>query len=59
MVNEIIQPKATNCIVIGTPDGDLTEESEVAATFKKFFVDKISALKANIDTKNYSYDSNM
>ena len=41
MVNEIIQPKATNCIVIGTPDGDLTEESEVAATFKKFFVDKI------------------
>ena len=59
MVNEIIQPKATNCIVIGTPDGDLTEEPEVAVTFNKFFVEKISVLKANIDTKNYSYDPNL
>ena len=59
MVNEIIQPKATNCIVIGTSDEDLTEEPDMAATFNKFFVEKISVLKANIDTKNYSYDPNM
>ena len=50
VVNEIIKPKATNCIVIGTPDGDLTEEPEVAVTFNKFFIDSI--LMTSIDTKN-------
>ena len=49
VVNEIIRPKSTNKITIRTPEGDLTDETDVAATFNIFFVDKISTLKETID----------
>ena len=56
VVNDIIKPKNQAPITIRTTDtGDITDEKEVAEAFNKFFIDKISNLKANIDP-NYIKD---
>ena len=56
VVNDIIKPKNSAPITIRTSaDEDITDETEVAEAFNKFFVDKISNLKANIDP-NYVKD---
>ena len=49
IVNEIIKPRSQNSIKINTPKGETSNESEVAETLNNFFVEKINALKANID----------
>ena len=49
VINEIIKPKSTVTITISTPEGELTDEREIATAFNEYFVDKISKLKENID----------
>ena len=49
IVNDIIRPKSEAKIVISTPDGDVSDDQEVAENFNRFFVDKIEKLKENID----------
>ena len=49
VVNDIIKPKNSTPITIRTVAGDVTDEAKVAESFNKFFVEKISNLKASID----------
>ena len=49
VINEIISPRSPVTITITTPEGELTDEREIATAFNKYFVDKISKLKENID----------
>jgi hypothetical protein len=49
VVNEILKPNGTTKLTIASPDGDLSEEIEVADSFNKYFVDKIRDLKESID----------
>ena len=49
VVNEIIKPKSNVTIVITGPEGEITDEQEVADAFNSFFVKKISDLKEKID----------
>ena len=48
-MNEIIKPRSSPKIVLATPEGDLSDDLEVATKFNKFFVDKIENLKEKID----------
>ena len=49
VINEIIKPRSPVTITITTPEGELTDELEIATAFNEYFVDKISKLKENID----------
>ena len=49
VVNEIIRPKSQVKITITTPNGDVSEELDVANTFNTYIVEKISLLKENIN----------
>ena len=49
VVNEIMRPNVSIKITIRTPGGEQTEEQDVANSFNKFFVKKISDLKEAID----------
>jgi hypothetical protein len=45
MVNGIIKTKAQVTIVINGPNGEISEQQEVADAFNLYFVNKISDLK--------------
>ena len=49
IVNEIVKPKSQTNIVINGPNGETSDEQEVADLFNTYFVEKISALKENIN----------
>ena len=49
IVNDIVKPKSSIIIIITGPDGDISDEQEVADAFNTFFVKKIEDLKAKID----------
>ena len=44
-----VKPRSEAKIVINGPNGDITEEQEVADVFNTFFVKKIADLKESID----------
>ena len=50
IVNEIVKPCERVTIVINGPNGEVTNESEVADIFNSYFVTKISNLKEKIDS---------
>ena len=49
VVNEIIKPRLDNKITINGPEGEISEEQEVADTFNTFFIKKVADLKDKID----------
>ena len=49
VVNEIIKPNSEHKIVLTSPQGDITEDIDVATRFNEFFVKKIEDLKGNIN----------
>jgi hypothetical protein len=49
IVNEIVKPKSQSSIVINGPSGEISNEQEVANSFNAYFVEKISALKENVN----------
>ena len=52
IINEIIKPRSSARLIVTTPEGEASDEEEVAVLFNQFFVNKINTLKANIDKSN-------
>ena len=49
VVNDVIKPKKENEWMLKEEEKEIKDEQIIADTFNKFFIDKIDALKANID----------
>ena len=49
IINDIIKPRSSASLTVRTPEGEISDEEEIAEVFNQFFVDKINTLKANID----------
>jgi len=49
VVNEIIKPRSDNTITINGPEGEISDEQDVADTFNTFFIKKVADLKDKID----------
>ena len=49
VVNDIMKPQSNTKIILKSAERDITEDTDVATKFNKYFVDKIENLKAQID----------
>ena len=49
VVNDIMKPQTNTKIILKSAERDITEDTDVATKFNKYFVDKIENLKAQID----------
>ena len=49
IINDIIKPRSSASLTVRTPEGEISDEEEIAEVFNQFFVNKINTLKANID----------